>query len=401
MKISSEYRQILRDLAKQVAEIADSSKQKVLKELWCKHNDLHGEKIMVLAYIHDSWPEFFSLQIEEPMLHDWEWRLRHTIYVGNLGTDEVVTKIFRIPYILRNQDFGLPVKISYGSESVLLQGAYTWDPPIKKVEDLKKLILGISVDFETSETNFNIAQDLFGDILDVQLDIGVDTSIGDKLAMLRGIDKMMLDVYDNPEFLHELMAFLREETIKLLKHTESHNLFKLLQFHNWSFTSELPKQGFDGEHVRLCDLQACGSAQAWLGVSPDIFEEFVFQPQKPLLELFGQIFYGCCEPLHDKLDIIMQLKNLARVSISPWADLKMSAEKLQDKYILSWKPHPGIMASDKFDTDEIKKGLKEAVEITGGCHLEIIMKDVTTTKNHPERLKTWVDIAQKIVKDIK
>ncbi len=66
-------------------------------------------------------------------------------------------------------------------------------------------------------------------------------------------------------------------------------------------------------------------------VSPDHFEEFVFPYQLPILERFGLNCYGCCEPLHLKLDYLRKIPRLRRISMSPWVDLDIAAANIGDK----------------------------------------------------------------------
>lgn len=379
MDTSKRDREVLRSLAARVAELAADPIHESRRQLWRRHNGLQGERPVVLAYVHDSWPEFFSLQIEDPRLRGWEWTFRHTLAVAELATDEAVPPYFSIPYVAVNTDFGMPPRLRTVESA--RQSAYKWEAPLRRPEDFERLIPTITVDLAASQSNFVLAQELFGDLCEVRLTGGLGLGMDEKAAFLRGMDQMMLDMYDDPASVHRLMAFLRDEKIKLLRYGEAHQIFR----HD------------DGEAARLCDLRGGEGAQTFVGISPVMWEEFVFQYQKPVLELFGTSAYGCCEPLHDKLDALMTLGNLRWVSVSPWADLGICAEKLQDRYILSWKPHPAALARERFDAEEIRRVLREGLAITRGCKVEVIMKDVTTTRNHPERLRTWVQIAREEV----
>ncbi len=379
MNVSKHDRGILRSLSARVAEHAADPVHESRRKLWRQHNELQGERPAILAYVHDSWPEFFSLQIEAPLLRGWEWTLRHTLAVADLDTDEVIPRYFAIPYVALNTDFGMPPHMRTVESA--RQSAYKWEAPLRRPEDLQRLVPGITVEGAASQRNFALAQELFGDLYEVRLTGGLGLGMDEKVAFLRGMDQMMLDMYDNPAFLHRLMAFLRDEKMKMLRYGEAHQIFH----HD------------DGRPAKLHEIRGGEGAQTFVGISPPMWEEFVFQYQKPVLELFGTSAYGCCEPLHDKLDALMTMRNLRWVSVSPWADLEICAGKLQDRYILSWKPHPAILAGERFDPEEIRRVLREGLATTRGCKVEVIMKDVTTTGNQPQRLKTWVQIAREEV----
>jgi len=95
----------------------------------------------------------------------------------------------------------------------------------------------------------------------------------------------------------------------------------------------------------------------------------------------------------DRLQYIFKIPNLRRISVSPWADLRIAAEQLQDKYVFSWKPNPAQICG-RFDEDRIRQDIRSTLDITEGCVLEMILKDTHTCDNDPSRLSAWVRIAQ-------
>jgi len=52
-------------------------------------------------------------------------------------------------------------------------------------------------------------------------------------------------------------------------------------------------------------------------VSPDMYDEFEITYAKPVCERFGLVYYGCCEPLHNKMDQVRRLPNVRKVSMGP------------------------------------------------------------------------------------
>ena len=135
-------------------------------------------------------------------------------------------------------------------------------------------------------------------------------------------------------------------------------------------------------------------SQETVQVSPAMFEEFVFPYQLPIMERFGLNCYGCCEPLDKRWHVVKRFPRLRRVSVSPWADVEKMAEYLQDNYIFSYKPPPAALALPTIDEDRIRRGLREVIEVTRGCRLEIIMKDNHTIGNNPQNVIRWCRIAQ-------
>jgi hypothetical protein len=82
--------------------------------------------------------------------------------------------------------------------------------------------------------------------------------------------------------------------------------------------------------------------------------------------------------------------------MSPWVDIKEGAEKLGKRAIFSWKPNPSFIAQDTWEEDYIRKTIEDGLEKTKDCVVEIILKDIHTCRNKPERISNWVKIAKEI-----
>jgi len=85
--------------------------------------------------------------------------------------------------------------------------------------------------------------------------------------------------------------------------------------------------------------------------------------------------------------------------MSPWAKKERGAEEIGRDFVFSNKPNPAFLAWDYFDDELIRKDLKATKEICRrySCPLEFILKDISTVRNDPERLKKWADIAMSVV----
>ena len=119
---------------------------------------------------------------------------------------------------------------------------------------------------------------------------------------------------------------------------------------------------------------------------------------KPLLEQFGLVYYGCCEPLHNRIDYIRKIKNVRKISMSPWADIRAGAEHIHGDYVISRKPNPAYLAAASFDPELVRRELQETCRAAkeNGCTCELILKDVSTVQYHPERLAQWHKIAVEV-----
>lgn len=401
-KIGPREREILRGLARQVADLAARPIEDEKRDLWYRHNGLEAMRPLIFCDPENGWNEIITagdLECEGPLARWWEMVLRKEIFWGTeMFDDRVIEHHFNVSHVYVESDWGMaPVKIG-GDDG----GSYVWDPPLKSYADMDKLRYPeITVDYEATNRLVELAEETLGDILTVRLKTAWWWTLGMTwtLADIRGLAQIMYDMLDHPDKLHQLMAFLRDGHMAKLDYLEENALLSLntegtyVGSGGFGWTHELPQPGFDG-HVRTCDMWGFGESQETVGVSPEMFAEFVFPYQFPILERFGLSCYGCCEPLDKRWHIVQQIPNLRRVSVSPWADPNKMAEMLGDRYIYSMKPSPTDLAMGGFDEDRIRAKLRKEFRITRDCRVEAIMKDNHTIRSDPQRVVRWVQIAR-------
>jgi hypothetical protein len=405
---SQEDRAIIRGLAKQVAEIAALPIMEERRELWKKHNSLQPVSPLVLMFPEGSWGELLPhtvLKCTDGGARGIEWNLRSRIYYyEHFQDDTVIEKEWVVSKAIGNTGWGLDPKHIPSTEA---RGAWHFDPVIKEPSDLKKLkVPEVTYNEEASEKVLADYQDLFGDILDVkQKGIAhLSFHLMNQYTGLRGLEEVMLDMYENPGMLHDAMSFFEESHNHIVKQYVDLNLLSLNNdntYHNSGgngYTDELPKPGFSPDRVRLYDMWGSAEAQELAQVSPEMHKEFSLQYEKRLLEPFALTGYGCCEDLTYKLDYVFKIPNIRRISIAPMANVDLCAEKLQNKYIFSWKPQPSHLVGD-FDTKFIRNYIKHTLEVTKGCVLEMILKDTHTCQFHPERFDIWTQIARELINE--
>jgi hypothetical protein len=141
-------------------------------------------------------------------------------------------------------------------------------------------------------------------------------------------------------------------------------------------------------------MWGCSNAQIFSEVSPDMHWEFALEHDMRWLRRWGLTYYGCCEPLDLKVDILRRIPNLRKISISPWCRARRAVEAIGSDYVISHKPNPAILAEDHWHPERARQAIREFLDTTEGCcHVEIIMKDVSTVRYQPERLWDWARIA--------
>jgi hypothetical protein len=403
--VSSRDRQIIREHARRVAEVAAWPAQAEKRRLWLSHNALGQTRPLIFADPENAWYELIpsdQLRCESNLARLWEFKLLKELYwAEKIKDDRVVEPYFTTYYVFDETGWGLEPKLIGGEDD----GAYRWESPLKSYADLDKLSFrNLRVNYAKTQRLFELARDVLGDILDVRLE-GVwwwSHGMTSDLILLRGFERVLFDMYDNPAGLHRLMAFLRDENLARLDSLEREGLLSLnnggdfVGTGGYGWSAELPSAGFDGKTVRPRDMWGFCESQETVGVSPKLFEEFVFAYQLPILERFGLNIYGCCEPLDTRFDIIQRIPRLRKVTVSPWSNAEKMAERIGSRYVYSRKVPPAEISEADIDEDGIRKGLRTMLEAASrnDCRVEILMRDVLTLSWNPDHIIRWVQIAR-------
>lgn len=404
IKATEKEKNLLRKLAYKIRQIAESESNKEKMRLWYKHNELNPERPMILASPEGAWCELLpddTLCCENEILRSWEQTMKMKIYTYEvIKDDQVVDPWFDINWQVNGGNFGIESKKTIGAN----RGSYVWDSPIKDInKDFHKLkFRKPSVNREYTDELKTLAENIFGDILPTRMrgtfwwTLGLTCNVID----LIGLEKLMLYMYDEPEGLHRLMAWMRDENLNYINWFENEGL---LTYNNESdfigsggvgYISDLPQRDkLANTSAQLKDLWGFSESQETVGISPDMFKEFVLPYQIPLLEKFGLNSYGCCEGLEKRIDYILKAPRMRRISVSPWANQEIMAEKLGKNYIFSRKPNPSTICLS-FNEDEIRNDLRRTYQIASNSILEVIMKDTHTVQNEPWKISRWVEIAR-------
>ena len=398
---------LIRDLARRVAEIAALPEQAEKEKEWRRHNALEPGKPLVLIFPEGSWREAMpetALEAADPGLRGFERDLRVRIYYHeHLKDDKTIIDTIHSPIVVHNTGFGIEAHSTRPDHPT---GAAQFDAVIKTEEDFFKMARKpeVTVDWEATERAYEQRCELFDGILPVQKKGGSYSGYAmiDRLAQWRGLGQTLLDLADRPEWVHQCLQFLLDGTLENLDAVEKEGALGLNNGQDYvssggvGYTDELPLPDFDGR-VRTKDLWGFATTQIFSEVSPAMHEEFALRYEKQFLSRFGLNCYGCCEPLHLKMDQVRQIPRLRRVSMSPWVDMARAAEELRDEIIFSRKPNPAMLAQPDWDEDSIRRAARGDLEKTRGCVFETIMKDTHTVNGEPFRLAEWVRITKEEV----
>jgi hypothetical protein len=401
----------LRGLAERYAEAAGDPIQEERCELWRRHNSLRSTRppVIVTFGIWNAWcEEVFGdsiMECRDPFFRGHERNLRMALYHNAIGDDYILE-----PWITQGATVVTHPEGHWGIqggdiESTLHDHVWSFKKPIRDWEDVRKLKAPHHViDEQDTARNVERLHDAVGDILEVNVDRGpaFQSFRGDlstDVALLRGHDQLMLDMYDAPDQLHALMAFLRNGVLGVHEEAERAGDWSLTSQQNQyvCYCQELESPRANSGPRKREELWYYCAAQEFTLVSPAMHDEFLLQYQIPIVARFGLVAYGCCENLTHKIDMLRQIPNLRTIAVTPSADLRACAEQIGTDYVLSWRPSPTDMVCAGLVEDRVRRVVREGLEATRGCSVHIHLKDVETVEGDPGRIARWVRIVRETI----
>jgi hypothetical protein len=408
--VSRKDREVLRGLGREVAEIAALPAQKETISLWKALNGLKPVRPMV-SIDQVCWHEMnvdgeLAPATEDEFCRTLETNLRRILYGWkHMRVDMVVEPVVSVSKVIRNTGFGIQVQerraVSDPRNGVV--GHFYLDQ-FAEDGDLEKLkVPQVSLDRLATAEAEEKANGIFDGILPVRLQGATPNfAVWDLITQWRGGQNVLMDLAVRPEFTHRLMARLTDAYLAFLDQMETQGLLASAQptIHcAGAWTDELPAPGYDAKKPRARDLWTCGMAQIFSSVSPSMHKEFELDYAVRWYDRFGLNYYGCCEPLHDKIDIIRAIPRLRKISMSPWVDVEKGAERIGRDFVFSRKPSPAFLAMDWSPAD-VEKDLRDTRDRCArhGTPLELVLKDISTVGYKPRKLWEWADIAMRVVR---
>ncbi len=401
----SQDKQILRELAKKYSDICKNPVQSKRRELWRKHNSLKRTTIPIYirAFGWEEMPDY-KFQCQDSFFHKYEYFLRESIFRAGFDDDFIFEPWVTVRATYKCSGWGLSGKRNYSNQ---ITGSFKCDYPIKKFEDADKLIEPYhQIDEKQTAEDAAKLQEAIGDIITINIDRAPayrmwTGDISTDLGLLRGIENIMMDMVDNPAWLHKLLAFMRDGILKTHQQAEDAGDWGLSAHQNQAmfYAEELKDPAANINGVKRKELWYFMASQELTGVSPQMHNDFMLEYQIPILNHFGLTAYGCCENLTNKIDILRKIRNLRRIAVSPFANVARCAEQIGTDYVLSYRPSPADMVSYGFDEDLIRKILRRDLQACKGCFVDITLKDVQTVQKDPTRVKKWVKITREVCEE--
>lgn len=414
MKLNVSDIEIIQGLAHQIREISELPIQAEKRRMWTRLNALQPERPMV--FINEQpWHELMEDEPElacvctDEFARGVEFALRRTLYTWRrMQADTVIDGIYYVPYVIHDSGYGIEGLRTDSGGGSYGQGSCDYLPIMKTEADIERIQMPvITPDWEATERDYVRTCELIGDALPVEKR-GVThmwSAPWDVLVQWWGIEEMMVDMVDRPDFVNAGVSRMVDALIARLDQYEEHGLLSNGCYNHrvgsggLGITDQLPQPDYTGGPARPIDQWGTSTGQIFSEVSPAMHDEFCLQHEMRWLERFGLNCYGCCEPLHNKMGILKNVPRLRRISMSQWIDIEKGAAELGNNYVFSFKPNPAVFAWDTWQPDAARAELVNMLERTRGCVVEIVMKDITTCRHDPHRIWEWCKLAVEVAEE--
>jgi hypothetical protein len=399
---------VLRGLAQRYAEVCARPEMVARRDAWRRHNSLQAGQplIYVRAMAWAEMPES-RLECEDPFLRAYENTLRNRLFWAGLDDDSVFEPWITLGAVHRCSGWGVNVPRHFSAEK---RGSWKADYPLKSPEDAARLRAPWhEIDEPETARRAERLQEAVGEALPVNVDRAPayrawSADLSTDLGYLRGIEHFMLDMVENPAWLHRLVRFMADGVRRTHEQAEAAGDWGLGAHENQAmpYAEELPDPAPNVNGVPRRRLWTFLAAQEFTGVSPAMHEEFLLRYQLPILREFGLASYGCCEDLTRKIDMLRQIPNLRRIAVAPAADVAKCAEQIAGDYVLSYRPSPADMVGYGFDPERIRSILRRDLEACqrNGCRVDVTLKDVETVEGDPHRVRRWVTLTREVIADL-
>lgn len=411
--ISSEDKKILREKAVKQLELANMERNQKLTKMWYNHNELQGERPMIHlemeTFSHEILPQrmqckgTFARVVEKQILDNY---LNQELF----DDDRVTPDYYPLEYDQWFRLFDVDVKIQHttgmgGAESL----GHHFIPVLKNLEEdygkLKKSTFGIEI--ASTMKKKEVIEDAIGDILPVKLITACLYSVPTQMLVhIMDMQDMMLAMYDDPELFLEMMDRIAEDTLAYYRLMEEKQIIlptvagEPLGQGSWCYNRTLP--GNADRPLKSTDVFGFMDSQETVGISPDMYEEFIFPCYQKIASQFGLLSYGCCEPVHPIWErCLSKLPNLRKISISPWCEEEYMGEQLRgSRVIYHRKPSPNYLGVDKIlDEDAFRGHIRKSLKAAAGCEMEITQRDVYTIHNNVEKAHRYIEIIKEEIAD--
>lgn len=402
MEISNKDRAILRDTAKWMAELAASERNQRLYREWeayahTKTPDRPMIRIEINRFEHEILPAMQKCEGERARAIE-ATMLRPIANFTLFEDDTLVPSYYSVGNHQTFRPFGLAVRRKE-TEGV----GHHFIPYLHDLEEDEHL-LGPSefgMDEAGTQRDLEEMQELLGDILPVRRGGGcLCCCMMQDIVHIMNMDDMFIAMIDEEERFRNMMQRLTDDYIAYFTmleqggHLRSAAKMQHLNQGTYCFTDEL-RDGIEG--AQLSDMWLFMDAQETSSISPEMYRDLVFPYYKQIMDRFGLVSYGCCEPVHPVWDeCLSKVKNLRKVSISAWCDEEAMGERLRGTGITYLRKPPATIVGMPTPLDEqaALDCFRKTARAAKGCKLEVTQREVYQVGGSPQKVHRYIELAR-------
>ncbi|MCK4981660.1 MAG: hypothetical protein KAS17_01990 [Victivallaceae bacterium] len=400
---------VLRELVKAYLDIAQNDEQEQKREVW---RAFHGFEdgpppIIASAAGYFIWMKEFlapQMQCPNPILRQHESELRRRLFLSTVGDDTVLEPWLNVTASKKmgaGGRWGIKMEQSSDSET----NARHMEFPIKTYADVLLMHPAVhEIDEEMTAEHASVLADAVGDIIPIDINRGpwcqngFAADLATDLGYLRGMENFMMDMYDHPDELHNLLAIMRDAILTAQDKAEQAGDISLSGYSPQGampYTRGMEDLKPNSGPKKRKDLWCNCAAQEYIMVSPQMHDEFMLQYQLPIVSKYRHVHYGCCEDLTNKIDMLRKIPNLKMISVAPSADMEKCAEQIAQDYLISWRPNPADMVCTSWDKERVTRIVKSSQSTFKNNRYCIHLKDNETLGGEMDRLQRWVSLVRK------
>ena len=387
---------ILRELAKTYKELANMPKMQERTTRARDINELKPNKPIV--WLHEiPWHEMnidnkLNCICESEEARYIEWHFRSTFFRHEyFEADMVVEDVLYLPKSYSISSIGIEVQedqLSVDNKNHIVSHYYKDQlDTIEKVQALKDPIVTAYPDADNK--NIEWLQEQIGDIIDIKpRGHYIYHAPWDNIPRFRGVTPIMIDLIENTNLIHATIKKFTDHGLSLIKQMKKLNLLG----------GNIPDVHCTPAYTLKNGTWFRAMAQMFTEISPQMFKEFELDYLMPLAAECDLTYYGCCEALDKKIELLKSIPNLRKIGVSPKADPESCAEQIGTNYVYAHKPNPAFVAGD-FNKQTVKNEITRIIKTcrANNCAYEFVLKDVSTVSYKPKNLFDWTNTVMETI----
>jgi len=400
---------ILIDLADQLLELWDSGEQERRRRLWADHFNGRTREIPVSCAMFQGWQDLVWQQIlpegeftyKEGMARVIEMHLRHSLWRARNVPDDTpnnpTLRLSALPALATDELWGVPLGYENTGQA---GGAYKPQPPLEEPEDLARLRPpAFRWDEESMSRQRQQVHELIGERLPMVFSCNaLHNGPFEWAVRLRGMDNLLFDCYDRPEWLKELMQTLTDGMVAYHRERERAGFaVGLAENPLHSPWDDVP----EGAETLLSGAWGYLHAQSAASFGPDTYAEFVHPYNIPIAHLWGKVYYHGCEDLTQKAQTISELPHLRQFHVSPWSQVAPIGDVLPEHVVMEVHSHPTNVLL-LWGEDEMGAELEELAQAAGDHRFNLKLCDIQTINaDGGKALISWSRLAREVAAQVR